>query len=71
MAATMSGNGDGICFLCMEPASLACTECEAEACSREHLDIHRPEDYCFPFRIRYREEVSVAEKERYVEAKQM
>ncbi len=54
------GVGDGICLLCMEPLGeegVKCEHCPAEACCQQHLQVHRPDQYCFPFRIRQREGV--------------
>ncbi len=55
------GDSGGVCFLCLEPSTASCSHCAAEACCQDHLRIHRPEEYCFPFRIRFREEVSLSE----------
>jgi len=49
--------GDGSCFLCESPAALKCVHCPTEACSEEHLAVHRPKDYCFPFKVMRRPEV--------------
>lgn len=57
------GEGDGVCFLCMEDnCKVQCEFCPAQACSKDHMDIHRPADYCFPFRIRQRSEVKDIDK---------
>ena len=40
------------CFFCCLPATQMCPHCKlVNYCNDEHLSIHRPETFCFPFRV--------------------
>ena len=41
----------GCCFYCSASTSLQC-QCGEFYCSDKHLKIHRPGQYCLPFRVR-------------------
>ena len=44
--------GKGICCFCCEPADKICPYCKLiYFCCDQHHSIHRPEDFCFPFRV--------------------
>lgn len=46
----------GECFLCCKPCSLVCGACElVHYCSQDHLLTHRQQNYCFPFRITWKQ----------------
>ncbi len=55
----LAEDADKCCFLCRtteEPLQL-CPHCGLVwFCGQEHLDAHRPEEICFPFRIKYTKE---------------
>lgn len=43
---------EGDCFFCGAKASVKCRHCQkVYYCSQEHLDVHRPENYCHPFKV--------------------
>jgi len=45
----------GECFLCSRPSSTKCPSCElVHFCCNDHLLAHRQQNYCFPFRVRWR-----------------
>lgn len=45
---------ENVCFLCAEPATEKCPACDlAFFCSENHAKLHRPENLCFPFKIKY------------------
>ena len=46
-------NGPGSkCFFCCEPCSELCCHCKLISyCCDQHFSIHRPENFCFPFRV--------------------
>ena len=45
----------GECFLCARPSSTLCPTCQlVHYCSADHLLAHRHQNYCFPFRVRWR-----------------
>ena len=45
----------GECFLCERPTSSKCPSCEQVFyCSNDHLLVHKHQNYCFPFRVRWR-----------------
>ena len=49
------------CFLCLKESDLRCERCGIPYCCEDHLKSHGSKtrkDYCLPFRIRHRTEVS-------------
>jgi len=45
----------GECFLCSRPSANKCPACQlVHYCSQDHLLTHRQQNYCFPFRVRWR-----------------
>jgi len=45
----------GECFLCSKPSSTKCPGCSlVHYCSQDHLLAHRQQNYCFPFRVKWR-----------------
>ncbi|XP_059080183.1 SET domain-containing protein SmydA-8-like [Tigriopus californicus] len=48
---------DEECFFCQKDCSIRCSACGLSACSPQHLTLHRPKAYCFPFRIQSKPEV--------------
>ena len=49
---------DNLCFLCLEPGVEKCSHCGLiSVCSKDHLKLHRPENLCFPFKIRKNDSV--------------
>jgi len=47
-----------LCFLCAKPAAGPCPVCGlVGVCGEEHQGVHRPEQFCFPFRVEQREGV--------------
>ena len=47
--------GAGECFLCERPTSSKCPNCEQVFyCCNDHLLVHKHQNYCFPFRVRWR-----------------
>ena len=39
------------CFLCLRPCENQCPHCGlVYYCSEDHLNLHRRDDYCFPYR---------------------
>ena len=53
-------NTESLCFLCLKEADQLCKKCEIPYCSQEHFNVHYDEkiDYCYPFRVMQRPEVS-------------
>ena len=51
---------ESLCFLCLKDADQLCKKCEIPYCCREHLQVHYNEniDYCYPFRVLQRPQVS-------------
>jgi hypothetical protein len=47
------------CFLCAEPSEgKVCSDCSSTAyCSEEHLKLHRPEKFCFPFKVNRKKKI--------------
>jgi len=45
----------GECFLCERPTTIKCPSCDLVfCCSNDHLLAHRHQNYCFPFRVKWR-----------------
>ena len=52
------GPGNGKCCFCCQPSDQVCPHCGlVYFCCEDHLFIHRPEDFCFPFRVEANEAV--------------
>lgn len=52
---------DQLCFLCLKECSNQCDHCKTPFCSKEHLQIHRPHESCFPFKIQQNETVKLSD----------
>jgi hypothetical protein len=49
---------DSKCFFCCQSADKTCPHCKlVNYCCDQHLEIHRPENFCFPFRVEFQESV--------------
>lgn len=56
-AATASG-ASSVCFLCREPATSTCSNCNLVGfCGEKHEKLHRPEGFCGAFRVEQKEGV--------------
>ena len=39
------------CFLCPEPGTFKCEECDSLYCADAHGDLHRRGGHCFPYKV--------------------
>jgi len=47
-----------VCFLCSKPSSYVCEVCGlVEFCSKDHERVHRPENFCFPFKVELKPDI--------------
>ena len=46
-------SGDNLCFLCLQPSTYECQNCQLPYCSEDHYGVHfdAKNGICFPFRV--------------------